>query len=335
MTGIAFDVGTYNLVTARRKENKIEYKKQVNAFIRIPLDDPFTFKMLKKSGVPLIERSPTEAFAIGDKAVSIARAFSDTPLRRPMKSGCINPQEKDGFSILATMIHSMIGEIEHDGDTLVYCIPADAINEETDAQYHKEVLKSIFDKYSMNGKKLNSYPINEGLALVYAELQDKFMTGCGVSIGGGMSNICFAVQSRPVFQFSIVNAGDFIDRQAAKASASTEAIVNKMKEGINLLTDPKNEIERAIQMQYRIVIQNTVKGIKNGLEKVGTNKLPSEPVDFVLGGGSSSPPGFDILFKQAITEQKLPILIGEIRNPSDHLLSVCRGCLVAAETSEE
>jgi hypothetical protein len=330
---IGYDPGTYHLVVARRNtEGKVECNKQVNAFVEIPLDDPFTYNMLEKNKVPLINRG-THAFAVGDKAVSIARTFNSL-LRRPMKSGCVNPFEKDSFNVLGTMIHKMMGEIANDGESLVYSIPADAINQETDIAHHREVLKMIFDKYSVNGKKVHAYPINEGLALVYAELQDKFMTGFGISFGAGMTNLCFANQSRPVFQFSIVNAGDWIDQQAAKASATTETIVNKEKEKINLLADPKNEIERAIQIQYRIMISNTVKGIKEGIEKVGRNRLPDEPVDFVLSGGTSSPPGFDVLFKQAVAEQGLPVPIGEIKHPMDHLYAVARGCLEAAEASE-
>src|SRR5687767_1454995 len=119
--------------------------------------------MLKNvAKVPLVERN-NKAYAMGEEAVSIARAFGNVELRRPMKDGCVNPQEKDGFSILATMLHGMIGEIKKDGEVLCYSVPANAINQETDADYHSEVLKQIFDKYSVNNKKLRAYPINEGL----------------------------------------------------------------------------------------------------------------------------------------------------------------------------
>jgi hypothetical protein len=328
-----FDCGTYNLIQARRKEDgKIECTKEVNAFIRIPLEDPFTYKMLEKCKVPLIQRKD-HAFAVGERAVSLARTFGDAELRRPMSGGCLNPKEKDGYSILATMIHSMIGDITKDGEVLCYSVPANALNKETDIEYHQEVLKQIFSKYSVNGKTVQPYPINEGRALIYAELQDKFLTGIGISFGAGMTNLCFANRSRPAFQFSLVNCGDWIDRQAAKAAAVSEIIINKEKEKINLLSEPRSEVERAIQTQYRILIRNTVKGIKDGLEDV-KDKVPDEPIDIVLAGGTASPSGFDVLFRSAVDDIGLPIEVGEIRRPSDHLYAVARGCLEAAEAAE-
>jgi len=331
---IGFDTGTYNLIRARRGEDgKVECVKEVNAFIRIPLEDPYTYKMLEKSEVPLIERKD-HAFAVGERAVGLARTFGDTELRRPMSAGCLNPKEKDGYSILATMIHSMIGDIGKDGEMLCYSIPANAINKETDVEYHQEVLKQIFGKYSVNGNKVQPYPINEGRALIYAELQDKFLTGIGISFGAGMTNLCFTNRSRPAFQFSLVNCGDWIDRQAAKAAAVTEVLINREKEKINLLADPKSEVERAIQTQYRILIRNTVKGIKDGLENV-KNKIPDEELDIVLAGGTASPPGFDVLFRHAVNDIGLPVEVGKIKRPSDHMYAVARGCLEAAEAAED
>ena len=149
-----------------------------------------------------------------------------------------------------------------------------------------------------------------------------------------MTNLCFTNRSRPAFQFSLVNCGDWIDRQAAKAAAVTEVLINREKEKINLLADPKSEVERAIQTQYRILIRNTVKGIKDGLENV-KNKIPDEELDIVLAGGTASPPGFDVLFRHAVNDIGLPVEVGKIKRPSDHMYAVARGCLEAAEAAED
>lgn len=702
MAGIGFDCGTFNLVKAtRNKDNTVDCLREINAFIEVPLEDKFAFKMLKKAGVPLIERNKV-AYAIGEQAVSIARSFGNIELRRPMHAGCVNPREKDGFSILATMIHSMIGEVSSDGEPLCYTIPANAINEETDVDYHQDVLKQIFSKYEINNKRVMPYPINEALALIYAELQNKFLTGIGVSClrpgtkiytnkgivniedvkegdevithkgrwrkitkvikkefsgwstnlqlqgysdntndykfvdnhelyiqrngewdwvgcndieigdivgepilrndkilnkesvgftlcerttcskeykkkkingtsdiqrligyflgdgsicqqegaiqfdfgineqqyvddvkeillksfnkqstqyikdvncirlkcysvglinwlskncyddnqqkiypwkinklnrsqclnlliglirsdgsnkdsgitfyntstnliilvkqlfsklgfassihyrlprshalkdgrviqgklnewsiqtgskeamlslstlidsvncsnsvviekifirgdyccsriqkiekefytgtvydlqveedhsfsgpfltihncGAGMVNVCYANRSVPIVQFSLVNSGDWIDRQAAKAAAVSETVINREKEKINLLLDPKDEIERAIQTQYRILIRKTVKGIRDGLEEAGKSNWSTDPVDFIVAGGTASPIGFDKLIQEAIKEFDFPIQIGQIKRPKDNLFAVARGCLEAAE----
>lgn len=332
---IGFDCGTYNLIRAKRQaDGEVECLREVNAFIEIPLEDRFSFKMMKKAGVPLIERD-NSAFAVGESAVRIARSFGNLELRRPMKDGCVNPKEKDAYGVLATMIHSMIGDLTKDGEVLCYSVPANALNEETNIQYHQDVLKQVFEKYSMNTKHVTPYPINEGLALVYAELQHKFLTGIGISFGAGMVNLCYANQSVPIFQFSVVNSGDWIDQQAAHAAAISATVINKEKEKVNLSREPTSEVERAIQIVYRIMVRNTMKLIKDGLEQAGNKASSDEPVDIVLAGGTSSPPGFKQLVRETIEDIGFPVEIGEIKHPQDHLYAVARGCLDAAEASED
>jgi len=331
---LGFDCGTYNLFCAKKgKDDKPEIVGEVNAFFEIPLEDRFTFNMMKRAKVALIERDRV-AYAVGKNAVSIAQTMGNKELRRPMKEGCVNAREKKGYDILATMIHSLIGEIERDEEVLCYSVPANALNEETDIDYHREVLRQIFEKYEYNNKKVVPYPINEGLALVYAELEHKDLTGIGISFGAGMVNLCFANHAVPVFQFSLVNSGDWIDRQAAKAAAVSETRINKEKMKIDLLAQPKNEIERAIITQYQIMIRKTMKGIKQGLEKT-SDKIPTDdPIDIILAGGCASPPGFDKLVRKTVKEIGFPCEIGDIKRPSDHLYAVVRGCLVAAEAAE-
>ncbi len=334
---LGMDCGTYNLIRASRNKetDKIECIKEVNAFFEMPLDDRFTFNMMLKAGVPLIEREKV-AYALGQKAVDIAYSFPGSELRRPMSAGCVNPREKEAFQILTVMMHSLIGEIERDGEVLCYSVPANALNEETDADYHGEVLKQIFTKYEVDNKKVMPYAINEGLALVYAELQHKFLTGIGISFGAGMTNLCFANRSVPIFKFSLVNSGDWIDRQAGRAIGEEATFINKEKTKIDLSKAPTTDVERAITTQYRLLISKTMRGIKNGLDQAGKKARTDDPVDIILAGGTASPPGFDDCVRETIEEiGDFPVEIGEIKRPKDHLYAVARGCLLAAEASED
>lgn len=182
MSGIGFDAGTYNLICAKRgkEENKIDYQREVNAFLEISLDDPFTFNMMHKAKVPLIVRDKV-SYLVGEAAMKTAFSLKKLEIRRPMRAGCLNSDERDAFSILKVMIHSLIGEVENDGDVVFYSVPANAVNQHTDADYHSKVLEEIFKKYHVNGKTIKPFPINEGQALVFAELQDKNFTGVGIS----------------------------------------------------------------------------------------------------------------------------------------------------------
>jgi actin-like ATPase involved in cell morphogenesis len=332
---IGFDCGTYNLVCCTRAEDKnFSYKREVNAFLEIPLDNRFVFNMMKSAGVPLIERNNV-AYALGEAAVNMAYTMSQIELKRPMIHGCVNPREKDAFQIMSVMIHSLMEDVKKDGETLYYSVPANAINQDTDADYHQRILEAIFKAYkNETGYKVNAYPINEALALVYAELSSKAFTGIGVSCGAGMVNVCYAMYGNPVFSFSIVNSGDWIDRQAAKATGETIAYINVEKTKIDLLKPPSSLVERAIGTQYRLMIENTVGGIKKGFADISKTVRTDAPVDIVIAGGTSSPNGFSDLFKEIISQTELPIKIGNVIRPSDPLYSVARGCLMAAEAAK-
>ena len=328
-----FDIGTYNLVCCTREKEDLVYKKEVNAFLEIPLDNRFVFNMMKNAGVPLIERDNI-AYALGQRAVDIAYTMTTLNLKRPMHQGCVNPKEAHAFQIMSIMIHSLLNEIKHDKEVLYYSVPSNALNEETDADYHNKIIEAIFKAFQdEHGYTVKANPINEGLALVYAELGAKAYTGIGISFGAGMVNLCFSMYGAPVFSFGLVNSGDWIDKMTAKATGEDVTFINKEKTKVNLIAEPQSMVERAIQTQYKLMIEKTVTGIKKGLMTEHKKARPDGPVDIVIAGGSSSPIGFDVLFEKIVRESDLPIQIDKIVRPADPLLSVARGCLIAAENA--
>ena len=332
-----FDAGTYNLVCCTRDEKgNFVYDGEVNAFLEIPLDDRLVFQMMKTVDVPLIER-PKKAYAIGEKAVRMAYTLSQLELKRPMKDGCVNPKEKDAFEVMSIMIHSLLeGNIKTQKETVYYSVPANAINEETDTDFHTKILESMFQAYeSETGLSVKAYPINEGLALVYAELKSSNYTGIGISFGAGMVNLCYSMFGVPVFTFAIVNSWDWIDKMAAKATGENTTFINQEKTKINLNSEPTTLVERAIQTQYKLMVEKTINGIKKGLSEAGKKARSEKPIDIVIAGGTSMPLGFDVLFRDVIKQAELPIAIGNIVRPEDPLYSVSRGCLIAAEKSLE
>lgn len=340
MSKRGFDCGTYHLVCCSRKgENEFAYKKEVNAFLQMPLDNRFVFNMMKNAGVPLIEQPEANVgYALGEAAVNMAYTMTQIELKRPMKDGCLNPRERHAQQIMNVMCHSLIGEIEEDDTTIYYSVPANAINQETDADYHAKVLEAMFRSYrSEKGFKLDPHPINEALALVYAELGNKAWTGIGISFGAGMVNLCYAMYGAPIFQFSIVNSGDWIDKMASKAiGEETTTYVNREKMHADLTVEnPDTLVHRAIKTQYEIMIQHTVSEIKKGIEGAGNKARSEKPIDVVVAGGTSMPKGFDILFRKVLEQAKITNFnLGEVIRPQDPLYSVARGCLIAAENAK-
>jgi actin-like ATPase involved in cell morphogenesis len=331
-----FDAGTYNLVCCKRNaEGNFVYKREVNAFLEMELENEFVFNMMQKSGVPLILREDANiAYALGEAAINMAYTMRKVDLKRPMKDGCVNADEKDSFEIMNIMIHSLLDDVSQDGEVLYYSVPANAINEKTDADYHRKILEAIFKAFK-NDKDwtVDARPINEAMALVYAELGDKMFTGIGVSCGAGMVNVAFSLFGTEVFSFSIVNSGDWIDAQAARACNETIAFINKEKTKIDLNKEPATLVERAIRTQYELMIEKTVAGIKKGLTENKENTRVDGPINIIVAGGTSSPPGFDKLFAKLVKSAGMPIEIGEVIRPADPLYSVARGCLIAAENA--
>jgi actin-like ATPase involved in cell morphogenesis len=331
---IGADVGTYTLVSSKRDANdNIVFKKEINAFLDLPLENRFVFNMMKQAGVPLIEREKV-AYALGEAAVNMAYTLPTLELKRPMKDGCVNPKERDAFQIMSIMLHSLIDPPKKDGEKLYYCVPANAINAETDADYHGKIIEAIFKSYeSDEGYKVDAKPINEALAIVYAELAKKAFTGVGVSCGGGMINVCYAMYGNPIFQFAIVNSGDWIDKQAAKATGESPTFINKQKMKVDLLAPPTDLIDRAIITQYRLMIEKTVAGIKEGLATAKNSVKSENPVDFVVAGGTSMAKGFTEIFSETLKQANLSIPVGEVIRPAEPLYSVAKGCLLAAEAA--
>lgn len=334
MKRLGFDCGTFNLCVAKRQDDgSIGVNKEINAFITMETENKFVFNMMKANNVPLVDLGD-KAYVMGEAAINMSYAINTIPLKRPMAHGCVNSKEKDAFEIMSIMIHGLVGQIEENKTILYYSVPSNAVNQETDADYHGKVLQSIFNAYeSDKGLKLDARPINEALAVVYAELASKAYTGFGISCGGGMVNVCYAMYGAPIFSFAVVNSGDWIDRQAAAATGETITFINREKMKVDLAQEPKTAVERAIKAQYQIMIEKTIAGIKEGLEKSAKSVRSENPIDVVVAGGTSMAKGFHKIFETALKQQELPIKIGDVIQPADPLYSVVKGCLLAAENA--
>lgn len=332
-----FDCGTYTLVCAERDEKGVvDCRHEINAFLELMLKgNDFVFNMMKQTGVPLILREDSaSAYALGEAAVEMAYTMPTIELKRPMKDGCVNPKEVNAFQIMKIMMHSLLEDIKEDG-VLYYTIPANAINVETDADYHNKILEAIFKAYkSSTGKIVEAHPINEALALVYAELGTKNFTGIAMSFGAGMVNVCFAMFGAPVFSFAIANSGDWIDQMAAKATNEAVAYINKEKKTVDLMGEPKTLVDRAIQTQYRLMLEKTMVGLKKGFSDNAAKARLDTPIDIVIAGGTSMPKGFDVMFKEVLASAQLPVKVGSIIRPAEPLFSVAKGALIAAENAK-
>jgi hypothetical protein len=330
---IGLDVGTYNLVLAKIKDEKLELKKETNCFYQIENTNKFMLNMLKQSGAPFVEID-NNIFILGESSRQLAISMNQD-YRRPMKNGILSVEEKSSFNILALMIRSLIGNLSADQTILYFTVPANAINTVTNAEYHQKVIQSILDRYKQEGKILRSFPVNEAFCIIAAELTSKQRSGIALSFGSGMINVCAAKFSIPLFQFSLTDSGDWLDAQAARHCGEKASYINEAKKSIDLSKDPSSAVERSIIYHYQIMIENAIKGIVDGIRKTGSKMGQDDPVDIVVAGGTASPKYFIEFFKEVLNRQNFPIPIGEIRLAKDHLYTVAKGALILAESHED
>lgn len=103
----------------------------------------------------------------------------------------------------------------------------------------------------------------------------------------------------------------------------------------DLLKESTSLVQNAIKMQYELMINRAVAGIKKAFDEAGSKVRSEHPLDVVVAGGTSSPNGFDVIFEKALKSVSLPVEIGKVIKPADPLYAVARGCLIAAEASEK
>jgi hypothetical protein len=173
--------------------------------------------------------------------------------------------------------------------------------------------------------------VNEGLAVVFAELERENFSGIGISCGGGMCNVALAFMSIPVMTFSIDKAGDYIDRNVGAVTGETASRIRTIKEeSLDLSRTPQNKYESALHVYYDDVVLSLVEALRSALAETKNMPRIDKPIPIVLSGGTAKPKGFIDKFRQTIERDGFPLEISEIRMAEDPLTATARGCLIAA-----
>ena len=111
------------------------------------------------------------------------------------------------------------------GQKVYFTVPAPTVGAEENLTYHEVTLRQVLGELGFESKS-----VNEGLAVVYAELASSNYTGIGISCGGGLCNVCFSYLSVPILSFSIPKAGDFIDASSASVTGERPNRIRILKE---------------------------------------------------------------------------------------------------------
>ena len=321
--GVGLDIGTMNLVSARRSEKGIATRRIRDAFLDLNMDAK---KMLKLSNVDYVERED-DLLVLGDKALEIANVFGQEA-RRPLSAGLISPSETDSLEVLGLLVRHVLGKPAEQGEYCYFSVPAAPVDRpDRDVVYHQGVFEKIVSECGY-------IPVasNEAMGIIYAETAKEGFSGISFSFGSGMTNVALAVNTIEGLSFSVARSGDWIDSGAAGSVGSTRARMCTIKEkGINI-TNPQGREQEAIAFYYKAMIHYALDQVAQRFKLVQNQFALPKPIPMVVSGGTSLAGGFMELFNQVFEtkRKRFPIEISEIRMASDPMNAVAHGMLVQA-----
>ena len=323
-SALGLDIGTSRLVLASGSPFQVKTNAELNAFVSVPYSK-FTEKILKQNKVSYQLDGNQWIQIFGNESERFANFFN-AEVRRPMLGGILNPSEEHSLRVIEATISLLLQKAKK-GENLRYSIPGiPRDGSSADLVYHEAILKEVLGNMGYNAKSLN-----EGLAVVFSELQDYNFSGIGISCGGGLCNVCVAFMSLPVISFSTSKAGDYIDRSVASVTGELSTRIRVIKEeGLDLNAIPRNKYESALQVYYHDLINTLVDNLRSSVAE--TRNLPriDRAIPIVLSGGAAKPKGFLEKFRQTIEQSGFPLEVSEIRLAESPLTTTARGCLIAA-----
>ena len=321
-TAVGLDIGTSRVCRAQWMGDGFRYETQLNAFVSIPYSK-VTESVLEKEKIPHTVNG-AEIVVHGNESDRFADLL-DVETRRTMSKGLLNPAEPGSLEMLRKIIDSLLGGAGERGK-LCFTVPAAPLGSEENLTYHEATLKQV-----LGGMGYEVMSINEGLAVVYAELESTNYTGIGVSCGGGLCNVCVSYLSVPVLSFSIPRAGDYIDSAAAAITGERANRVRIAKEGsFHFNGFFADSLQQALSVYYDEMIQSLVQAMKQAFAKSRNLPKQNRPMPIVVSGGTALPEGFLGRFEKILADADLPVPTSDIRLAADPLHTSAKGALVAA-----
>lgn len=316
LLGNGVDIGTANIASARYNA-KVDITMHRDCFISFPAEEQMN---LEAAGVTVYpSEDGNNLFVIGDDAVTIAGVLGGQ-LRRPLARGFVSEKEDLSKEVLNLLLRSSMGPARAEGELAVFSVPGVPLDGDTaKAQYHTRFFS---DRLKELGYK--PMPINEAMALVYAETETPAdgvppLTALALSFGAGMINIALVYKSMLIRAFSLPFGGDFIDESAAKATNSPLTQVTILKEGgidgapggVDLLTgkivnqttfhDTQSERQaEAISLMYRELLTKLRDAMNDFFSRSENRVEIPETIPVLVGGGTTRAPGFLELFNRQV-----------------------------------
>jgi hypothetical protein len=315
-------------VAASLKNKNIEVTRIRNSFLE--LDDEQ--RMHLAAGNLNTVEIKNHHYIVGDEAIKMARIFGKS-VRRPMASGVLNPEEREGRDIVGALVKALIGE--GDGEKCCFSIPANPVdNPKANNIWHTGFFSTLIEDLGYTPE-----PVNEALAIIYAECANDDHSGIAISHGAGQTNVAASYKLVGNLCFSVCRGGDWIDEMTASSIGVPVARVLKIKEDPNFdLQDAdafyEDSIGPALESYYKAMIRYEITHLVQQWAKMKSQLDFPDAVPIVLSGGTASLKGFKELWEAELQrfakKTPLPFKVTEVRMAKDPLGAVARGLLTYA-----
>jgi len=334
---LAVDVGTMFLQVAEKDENgKIHFKVIRNAFAELDnYNTEDVEEVLSKNSWQYV-KDKGSYYVVGEDSFKISLVFPNIKLRRSMQDGVLNKNEDKKMLVMAKMIELLVGGNAPDDKSLIcFCTSGESIDNEVDDKFHSARLQSMFNRLNWKTKR-----ISEGLAVVLGMRPTMIesdgteipFTGLGLSFGSGKVNACLAYKGLEIISISATKSGDFIDKMVHENTNIPLSKITHIKENqldFNTISESlDNDVLFCLDIYYKNILEYALKNFSVRFDKVKSD-FPGD-IDIVIGGGTSSPPGFEKKVKEVVSELSLPFRVKEIRVDNDPRNVVVRGLLSQA-----
>jgi len=325
--GIGLDIGTMNIVSARRGKDGVQSKRMRDVFIDLPITAK---RMLNYSKTSFVAREK-DVLILGDAALETANVFGTKP-RRPLSNGIISASEVDSLEILGILIKNVLGEPRTPKEHCYFSVPAAPIDSDQDIIYHKGVFEKIVSECGYT-----PHAGNEAMGIIYAETAKEGFSGIGISFGSGMTNVAMSINTLEGLTFSVARGGDWIDAGAASSVGQTSSRICAMKEKGFDLMKPLGRDQEALAFYYKSAIDYALDKIEEKFKSIQSKFSLSKPIPIVVSGGTSLAGGFMEFFNNVFEKRRdsFPIEISDIRQAQEPLNAVAYGLLIQAIQEHE
>ena len=231
---------------------------------------------------------------------------------------------------MALALEEMCGKARKNAK-ICFSVPSAPPDGQSELIFHEHVIKEV-----LTGLGYQAEAVNEGMAIVYAELaDDDDLTGIGVSFGGGLCNVSVAYLGLPILSFSTERAGDlYRPGPPPRSPGQTPTTVRLHKESSRLPRRRHRQEDRPRPGAHHLPPgRHHPRGRP---PRTGAQRQPAPPsqpahrMPLVFGGGTAMVKGFEAELKKALADANLPIEISEIRQAKTTSNTTAKGMLLAS-----